>query len=196
MFTQSLEKNIKKKNKLFYLSRNTHIEDNTTVYKTYKNKLTTILRKSERDYFCSELESNKDDLKNQWRILKNITGIKLNQPKHSELIVYEEKTITDLTEIAEIFNNHFINIGTNLRKTIKPSCTNPLNYLSSTLNSILVPQFSQNDIRNCIIALKSSSTGYDNIPTIIGKQLMNLYIEPLHHLMNLLPTHFNSFFLF
>ena len=94
---------ITKKNSLFYLSKNNSTEENITVYKTYKNKLTTISRKSERDYFCSELESSKDDLKNQQRILKSITCIKLNQPKHSQLIVYEERTITDLTEIAEIY---------------------------------------------------------------------------------------------
>ena len=79
--TKLRKKGIKKKNSLFYLSKHNPTEENITVYKTYKNKLTTILRKSERDYFCSELKSNKDDLKNQWRIHKKYNRYKTESTK-------------------------------------------------------------------------------------------------------------------
>ena len=73
--------------------------------------MTTILRKSERNYYFNELESNKNYLKNQWRILNNIIGTKINRTKNGigNIIVHDNKTITDSIEIAEIFNNHFIN---------------------------------------------------------------------------------------
>ena len=54
---------IKQKNILFYLSKANPTMENISKYKTYKNKLTSILRNTERNYFTKQLELNKSDLK-------------------------------------------------------------------------------------------------------------------------------------
>ena len=45
-----------------------------------------------------------------------------------------------------------------------------LQTLSGTLNTVSIPHFSQDKVRNCIISLKNLSAGYDNTPANIGKQ--------------------------
>ena len=114
--------------------------------------------------------------------MNNIIGTKINRTKNGNIMVHDNKTITDSIDIAEIFNNHFINIGSQLSKNVKESC-NPLNYLSSTLNTVSIPHFSQNEVGNHIISLKNSNA--DNIPSDIGKQFINIYIEPLTKLIKL-----------
>ena len=49
------------KNKLFTLSVSKPTLVNITTYKSYK--LTFILRKAERDYYCDQLELNRSDIK-------------------------------------------------------------------------------------------------------------------------------------
>ena len=66
--TSGLKNACKKKNllyKYFLKSRSKQSEDK---YKTYKNKLTTILRKCEKNYNTKLLELNKGNLKETWRL--------------------------------------------------------------------------------------------------------------------------------
>ena len=67
---------IKHKNKLFYLSKTNPTKENISIYKSYRNKLTTILRNAERNYYTNQLELNKCDLKKTWSIMKTIIGTK------------------------------------------------------------------------------------------------------------------------
>ena len=43
-------------------------------YKTYKNKLTNLLRVAKRLYFENQIEINKTNIKQTWRILNNAIG--------------------------------------------------------------------------------------------------------------------------
>ena len=59
--------------KMFLKSRSKQSEDK---YKTYKNKLTTILRKCEKNYNTKLLELNKGNLKETWKLLNSIINKK------------------------------------------------------------------------------------------------------------------------
>ena len=52
----------------------TPTEANKLTYKTYNNKLNTIKRKAERDYFSNQLEINKSDMKKSWKKMKSVIG--------------------------------------------------------------------------------------------------------------------------
>ena len=74
--TSGLKNACKKKNllyKMFLKSRSKQSEDK---YKTYKNKLTTILRKCEKNYNTKLLELNKGNLKETWKLLNSIINKK------------------------------------------------------------------------------------------------------------------------
>jgi hypothetical protein len=68
--TKSLLKSCKKKNRLYknYLKHKT--VESFNKYRTYKNKLTIILRKCEKQYYVSRLEYQKDNLKGVWGSLR------------------------------------------------------------------------------------------------------------------------------
>ena len=46
--------------------------ENLLAYKTYKNKLTKILKIIERNYIQSELLNSKSDMKKSWKIIKEV----------------------------------------------------------------------------------------------------------------------------
>ena len=52
----SVSKCIDKKNRLFILSKSKPTLESYVVYKIYHNRLATVLRKAERDYYCDQLE--------------------------------------------------------------------------------------------------------------------------------------------
>ena len=94
------------------------------------------------------------------------------------------KTTTDPNEIATGFNNFFVTIGPQLAKNIK-SDINPLSYVKSVNNSMVLTDVTSTEVRNVIASLKNSSSGYDEFPPFVGKSCVEAYIKPLTHLINL-----------
>ena len=73
----------KKKNNLyrnFVLKRTAKSE---TKYKSYKNKLTSILRLSEKHYYCTLLEKNRENIKTTWNIVNSII-----KKKEIQMMIY------------------------------------------------------------------------------------------------------------
>ena len=79
--TVGLKKSIKIKNKLFLKSRKTPTSNNIINYKKYRNKLNSLLRQSERDYYDSLLSENKQDLKKNWNVIKQV----INKKKSTQI---------------------------------------------------------------------------------------------------------------
>ena len=73
-------------------------------------------------------------------------------------------------EIANRFNNYCISIGHLLANDI--ACrVNPLSYVKSIDNSIVIVNMSYSEVERVISALKNSSTGSDEIPTFVDKNV-------------------------
>ena len=79
--TQGLKNAIKHKNKLYKISMKYDTSFNKITYTQYKNKLTTILRKTEKEYYKCLLETNKNNLKKTWSIIRSV----INNCKPSKL---------------------------------------------------------------------------------------------------------------
>ena len=72
--TKGLLKSINKKNKLYkeYLRNPTN--GKLQKFKTYKNKLNMLIRKSKRKYFFMKFEKSKNNMKETWREINTIIG--------------------------------------------------------------------------------------------------------------------------
>ena len=69
--TRDLIKMINKKSRLYkqYIRKRTTL--NKTKYKTLNNKLNKLLRSAKRNYYSNQLEKEKKNIKNTWKILNN-----------------------------------------------------------------------------------------------------------------------------
>ena len=92
--------------------------------------------------------------------------------------------MSDSVIIANTFNNYFINVGRTLAHQIK-SNINPLSYIDINVNSIFIPIITEHEIILVIKSLNNSSPGYDELPSSVMKQCLDLYITPLTYLINL-----------
>ena len=98
------------------------------MYKSYRNKLTSVLRKSEKDYYVQKLDSVKGNLAKTWKVLNAITS-RHTQSSVVDEIVYNNSIIKDPKQIANKFNDFFVNVGPTLAKkypmlqrTLNSSC--------------------------------------------------------------------------
>ena len=80
--------------------------------------------------------------------------------------------VTDNQIIANEFNNFFVSIGKKLASDLS-SNVNPLIYLNSVVNSIVIPTITSQEVRNIISSTKNSSPGWDDIPALVAKKVLN-----------------------
>ena len=57
-------------------------------------------------------------------------------------------------------------------------------YMNTVVNSIFIPDITTIEVINVILLLKNSYTGWDDIPAYVMKRCINIYIEPLTHIID------------
>ena len=117
-FTSGLRNTCKKKNVLYknFLKHKNRVTE--VKYKRYKNKLTGILRKVEKDYYNKLLQNHKNDLKLTWATLNELIKTSLGNV-YPEQFQRNGKILTNKLDIANGFNEFFVNVGPSLANKIK-----------------------------------------------------------------------------
>jgi hypothetical protein len=183
-----LKNSIKLKNKLYLRYKRSPTTDNHLKYKVYKNKLTSLIRTAEKNYYDELFKQNKNNLKKSWQIIKRILN-KDSSIRNAQLLINNQLT-TDHKVIAEHFNNYFVNIGRNLSKNIPHSDIDPLHYLNdlNIRDSLFFRATDTEELSRIILDLKDSSCGYDEISAKMIKNTFLNFLTPLVHIINLSLT--------
>ncbi len=105
--TKGILKSCKKKNKLYrdFVKYRTVNAENK--YKAYKNKLTTIMRCAKKDYYTNLLMENKSNIKNMWKVLREVIGSKMNSSQPVYLMNEQNVEISG-EKMADEFNSFLL----------------------------------------------------------------------------------------
>ena len=183
--TSALKTSIKIKNKLYVKSIKMPTLHNITQYKAYRNKLHSLLRRSERQHYRKLLAANKNNLSKQWDIIKEVIN-KKRVRTDSDSFLINNQLITDSTVIAENFNSFYTSIGPDLAKKLPNSINDPVSYLSvRNVNSIFLKPVDSQEVKNVVMSLNNSSPGWDDITTSVVKSSIDIYVQSLTHILNL-----------
>ena len=148
-----------------------------------------LLRVAEKDHFAKSLEDNKSNLKNSWKILKEVINTKKNSNSASKFLI-DGNYVTDKNVIANGFNSFFVNIGPNLAKKIPESTDACTKFIKSDriTDTLLWNSTNETELISMIKTLKNGSSGWDNISTKVIKASSSQLIKPLAHIFNLSLT--------
>ena len=184
--TTSLLKSIKRKNKLFKISIKKPTDTNIEKYKSYRNKLNSVLRLAKSNYYSVLLNQEKNNMRNTWKILNSIIRSNTNKSKCSEKFVSENETFTCPLKISTEFNKYFANIGPSLASTIKHSGKDFSDYLhESYVNNCFFRPTSEDEILKIIKKFgNGKSPGHDKIKIDLVKQIANEIAYPLKLIIN------------
>ena len=92
-----------------------------------------------------------------------------------------------IVDIANVFNNYFVNIGPNQAKKISADGTNFRQYLAEpSLFSIFFKPTDYFEILDIVVSLKkSNSCSHDEISTSLLRQVIGSILTPFVHICNL-----------
>ncbi len=156
-------------------------------YKTYRNIFNTLLRKSKKMYFDSNLNANQKNPKKTWELLKEAANLGKSNDKIEKISVGQQ-TINDQGQISECFNDFFVNIGTKISESITKSNYKPEDFMPNYQN---LQELEFNDISPTLICdiIKSlqskGSMDSDGISSKLLKSIANEICQPIAHVFNL-----------
>lgn len=115
-FDQELKEMLQKRDRAY---NKCHLEDtneNWTVYREQRNLATKTIRLKKRKYYEEIIERNKNSGKLMWKAIKEVIGNKKNN-NEIESICFNGITITEKENIANEFNNYFVESIENIVET-------------------------------------------------------------------------------
>ena len=186
--SQSLRNSIRQKNKLYLKSEKVPTLSNIRAYKLSKTFLSKALVAAENTHLEQLFIMNQGNLTKTWNIIKGIIN-KNSSKKIQQSFVHGDNVIINKDDIAEHFNNFFINIGPNLNKNMSGPNGNVLEFMQRSKKSIFIMPTTPDEIVNIVKKLKPSSPGWDEIRSDILQLSMHTIVDPLCHICNLSLKH-------
>lgn len=183
--TNGLLNACKKKNVLYRNYIKKRSPQTEAKYKTYKNKLTTVLRKCKKEYYQTLLEKNKNNIKGIWSVLNGLFRKNSKTTCTTEHYICNGETISNMNEVVNEFNNYFVNIGPELaRKIVATGST--LKPTPVCANSFFLKPVDENEIVKIVSKFKNKrSTDCDGLDMALIKSVVHEIVEPLKHICNL-----------
>ena len=154
--------------------------------KEYNKLLNKCLRLSKAQYYESLFLKFKNDAKKTWSTINSILS-KTKQPKVlPDYLIVENIKLDNTREIAEKFNDFFINIGPTLSKNIKRNSNKHFSVFlkDKTQHIFTFTPVNITDVSKSIKELKGkSSSGHDNISTRLLKDISPVIVSILTHII-------------
>ena len=192
--TKGILKSLKTKDKLYKKmislkrTNNTSYESYKIKYDRFKQILHNILRAAKQKYWNDQFESSKNNMKSTWKNINNLLNRQNDKSNFPEFFLDNNNThITNPQNIANKFNDFYVNLGPQLAQNI-PTTQTPTE--STTYNnyphSFFFTPVTPIEILKIVQNLKpKTSSGFDNISPKLLKQTILQIVDPLCHIMNL-----------
>jgi exonuclease III len=190
--TNGILRSLKFKDKLYKKLKCTPL--NSRLYNTLKSNLKTytsilnkIIRNAKKDYYFKVFHKYSADSKKTWETINELLSRNSTKNDLPEYFMVNGKQITKLIEIANKFNEFFVNIGPKLSSSINiDGKKNYSSYLTKHISShFKFKSITEQETLKIITGLKpKSSTGHDEISMKLVKQWAHYIIAPLTALIN------------
>jgi hypothetical protein len=185
--TQGLLESRKHKQKLFSKKLRKPSPINIQQFKEYNSMYTNLIRKSKQQYYNDKFTAFSKDCKKTWQTINEVLGRGKKVNDIPKSFVSNGKILSGSLEIAEGFNDFFVNIGPKLAKAIPKSNKHFSEYLSDPCSENFVfANTTHTIVEEALNKLKSkNSAGPDQVSTSLLKFVAPVIMNPLSYLLNL-----------
>ena len=179
--TKALLKSIDEGHRLYKLMKNNLVSSD--FYKSYKNKLTGLIRKSKKMFFGEKFGNCCGNIKSTWKKINNLIG--RNKKSDSNFFNVGDAVISDPNKIASEFNDYFLDSIKNISNNIEDTNVSYMEYMppSNDKTAFFIPS-SVSEVSQLISSFKNKTSDIDSIPTKVFKLIANYISLPISCLFN------------
>lgn len=157
-------------------------------YTTYRNRLNSIMKRAEKDYYMSLVQGVGNNSQKLWHNIKDIIGKKKTSNFPSQIKTATNQTTDDTLLICEEINNFFSQVGSSLAEQIEPSETDPISFILPRTHpqSLFIAPITDEEVYKALTKIKSrKSFGSDLLHPKFIKEIGHSIVLPLTHIINL-----------
>jgi hypothetical protein len=142
-----------------------------SIYKSYRNLIVTLLRKSKKKYYAEYFEEHQQNMKKTWDGIRDLVNVSKKSSSKILKIIHDDKSFTDNKSISQTMNNYFVNIGPSIENKIPKAKSSFQTYLKDrNLTDFLLNPCDSNEIIDIISSFGTGkATGPFSIPTNLLK---------------------------
>lgn len=162
-----------------------------TQYKKYSKKIQRLIKYTKIMFYERKFLEYKGNPKKTWSTINQLTGQQKNKNKIDSLKI-NDMVVNDSLQIANEFNNYFLNVVEDLVVSAKNSCDfddlPAKNHFSvkQESSSMFLSPVTKDDIEKAIMSLKcGKSSGVDQISSYLVKRIYYSVIDVLLYIFNL-----------
>jgi hypothetical protein len=189
--TEGVVRSIRKRNKL---QRKSNQAPNDTLlrnqYCSYRNICNKLVKTLKKEYYQSELQKYHGDIKNTWKVIKDVCNLRTNRNHAEDLLEIGQNE----TDSLNIVNRYFTSIGktladialANLKSTDTQLASKKSSVSGATTCSFFLYPTDSIETLATILSLKSGSApGEDGITSDLLKLCRLSIVDPITYLCNL-----------
>ena len=180
-FDEDLKKLCNIKHRMFKQYKNGLID--FSVYNEFKNKFTSIVRRTKKNYYNDLFDKCKSDIKSTWKNINKVLGNKRKVAVNK--LIKDDVSIEDSSDISKMFNKYFTSVAGELRRQIPDSNLNYIDYMGS--RSLVEMDFVCTDcaeVESVISNLANKSSRINTLPVLIYKSVKNIISPYIADLFN------------
>jgi len=119
-FKEDIYKLMRQRDKAYKKARNMKIDEDWELFRILRNRTVDICRKTKREYLENKLDKSKSKPKQMWKVLKEMLKESKSSTEYKEL-KHDGKIIRNREQMADIFNNYFVESVEQLRINVEGS---------------------------------------------------------------------------
>ena len=136
--TSGILKSIKKKQKMYHTHFLSNNPRKVIEFKKYANLLAHLKEKTKKEFYRSQFEKCKNNLKTTWKLVGTLVNRKTKGQTIPNKILADNRIYTKQSDIAERFNNYFVNIGPELASKIADNNICPTQFINKSPTSSFI----------------------------------------------------------
>ena len=155
-------------------------------YKNLRNKVVFEIKNAKTSYFTKYFVENNNNISNIWKGIKSLITIKSKLGSAPITLKKDNSEITNPTEVAEMFNKCFVNVGPQLANKISKAQGHFSKFINIQLsNSLYLSPTDEKEISKILSSLNPNKTlGPSSIPVHILKNNIHILAKPISVLVN------------
>lgn len=178
--SSGIKKCSKRQRQLLWQWRTRPSEQSKKIFENYSKRLKRIIKLTQQAQNNNTIKNATNKSKSAWNIINKSKVSLPNEPIRK--LKLDDSEITDPLEIAEAFNNFFIDQIKPIREGLDGALRQKVDYQSQ---SIFIRPATSESIIKMIGSLKNkNSVGYDGIHTKVLKYVSDIIAKPLSHILN------------
>ena len=175
---------LEKKQKMYHTHFLSNNPRKVIEFKKYANLLAHLKEKTKKEFYRSQFEKCKNNLKTTWKLVGTLVNRKTKGQTIPNKILADNRIYTKQSDIVERFNNYFVNIGPELASKIADNNICPTQFINkSPTSSFNLCPVTEPQVFTLLSGLNERKS-YTNIPIKLIKMASGLLTSPFTKIFN------------